>query len=88
MHPFPRTPKVLVKQIDATTTHQVAVIPSRIADNRILLDRDPNYLTNLKMVGSKELVRAWLEGDWSVVQGAFFDGWSERRNVVEPFEIP
>ena len=40
------------------------------------------------MVGSKELIRAWLEGDWSAVQGAFFDNWRESRNVVEPFAIP
>jgi hypothetical protein len=32
-------------------------------------------------------VRAWLEGDWSVVEGAFFDGWSG-RNIVRPFRVP
>jgi hypothetical protein len=38
--------------------------------------------------GSKELVAAWLEGDWSVTLGAFFDCWSAKRHVVEPFEVP
>ncbi len=32
-------------------------------------------------------MRAWLEGDWSIVDGAFFDKWST-RNVVRPFPIP
>nr|MBA3812225.1 terminase [Caulobacteraceae bacterium] len=30
---------------------------------------------------------AWLEGDWSVVEGAFFDRWSN-RNIVKPFTFP
>jgi hypothetical protein len=33
-------------------------------------------------------VRAWLEGDWSVIEGAFFDCWSNDRHVVTPFAIP
>jgi hypothetical protein len=32
-------------------------------------------------------VRAWLEGDWSVIEGAFFDGWSG-KNIVTPFAVP
>jgi hypothetical protein len=32
-------------------------------------------------------VRAWLEGDWNVIEGAFFDKWSG-RNIVAPFEVP
>jgi hypothetical protein len=88
LHPFPKKPKVLKRKVTDELTHEVAVIPSRITDNRILLDNDPAYITNLHMVGSKELVRAWLEGDWSAVEGAFFDGWSEKRHVVQPFSVP
>lgn len=88
LHPFPRRPKVIRREVAEGMFHDVAVIPSRITDNRILLDNDPAYITNLHMVGSKELVRAWLEGDWSAVEGAFFDGWSERRHVLDPFDVP
>jgi hypothetical protein len=63
-------------------------IPSRIADNRLLLANDPQYIAKLKASGSENLVRAWLEGDWSVIDGAFFDGWSNARHVLAPFEIP
>lgn len=63
-------------------------IPSRIQDNRILLANDPEYIARLKGLGSDALVKAWLDGDWSVVDGAFFDCWSTARHVVEPFEIP
>jgi hypothetical protein len=62
-------------------------IPARLADNPKLLANDPGYIARLQLSGSKELVRAWLEGDWNIVEGAFFDGWSG-RNIVEPFAIP
>lgn len=60
-------------------------IPSRVNDNKFLGD---DYVANLYQVGSDQLVRAWLEGDWSVIDGAFFDCWDARRHVVRPFEIP
>jgi hypothetical protein len=62
-------------------------IPARLSDNPALLAHDPLYVARLQQSGSAELVRAWLEGDWSVIEGAFFDGWSE-RNILAPFAIP
>lgn len=62
-------------------------IPALVTDNKILLENDPNYIGNLFMVGSAELVRAWLEGDWNAIEGAYFDCWS-RDMVIKPFEIP
>lgn len=63
-------------------------IPSRVQDNQILLDADPSYIARLKGSGSKELVRAWLEGDWSVVSGAYFPEWDPARHVVRPQVLP
>lgn len=60
-------------------------IPSRLGNNRYL-GRD--YVAGLHLVGSDALVKAWLEGDWTAIEGAFFDGWSMERHVVSPFEIP
>ena len=62
-------------------------IPARLVDNPRLLANDPDYVARLQQSGPTELVRAWLEGDWSIVQGAFFDKWSP-RNVIEPFAVP
>ena len=59
-------------------------IPSRVYDNKYLND---NYVANLHQVGSADLVRAWLEGDWSVIEGAFFDDWCG-KNIVAPFAVP
>ena len=62
-------------------------IPARLADNPKLAKNDPMYVSRLKQSGSEQLVRAWLDGDWNVIEGAFFDKWSA-RNIVRPFPIP
>ena len=59
-------------------------IPSTVKDNKYL---GQDYIANLQMVGSPQLVRAWLEGDWNVIEGAFFSEFG-KRHVIEPFEIP
>jgi hypothetical protein len=63
-------------------------IPSRVYDNKILIENDPGYISRLREVGSPEIVRAWLEGDWSVITGAYFPEFSLLKHVLEPFKIP
>jgi hypothetical protein len=60
-------------------------IPSKLRDNKYL---GTEYIANLHMVGSAELVRAWVEGDFSAVEGAFFDNWDFQKHVIPPFTIP
>ena len=62
-------------------------IPAKLSDNPLLLDNDPLYVAKLQVAGSAQLVKAWLDGDWNIIEGAFFDCWSI-RNVVRPFEVP
>lgn len=85
--PFPRSPKIVSRTLPNGAIHRAAVIPSRIQDNKIMLHHDPGYIDRLQLVGSSALVRAWLDGDWSAVEGAFFDCWSI-KNIVAPFNIP
>lgn len=59
-------------------------IPSKVTDNQYLGE---DYVQRLRASGSKELVRAWLEGDWSVIEGAFFDCWNSKL-IIDPFSIP
>ena len=48
-------------------------IPSRLQDNRVLMEKDPGYIDRLKASGPAWLVRAWLEGDWEAMeQGNLF----------------
>lgn len=63
-------------------------IPARVNDNPALLEEDPGYVNKLKGLGSDALVKAMLEGDWNVVEGAYFDCWSESKHVIRPFTIP
>lgn len=62
-------------------------IPSRISDNKFLRN-DKQYIALLKSSGSEELVKAWLDGDWDVVAGAFFDCWKRDVHVIKPFKVP
>lgn len=71
---------------DAATGLARVYIPSRVADN-VSLDQAA-YVAQLRQTGSPELVRAWLEGDWDVISGAFFPEFSREKHVVSPFEIP
>jgi hypothetical protein len=56
-------------------------IPSKLGDNMLLMKNDPTYVLRLKQSGSEALVKAWLEGNWDIVDGAFFDEFSEEEHV-------
>ena len=64
-------------------------IPSRLQDNAILLDSDPGYRNRILAAtyGNEALRKAWLEGDWNIVAGAFFNCWSSQM-VLRPVELP
>src|SRR3954469_9674691 len=74
--------------VDPETGLSRVYVPARVGDNPKLLENDPRYIDRLRSVGSTELVRAWLDGDWTIVQGAFFTGWDPKRHVIRPFVIP
>ncbi len=62
-------------------------IPSKVTDNKFLRD-NKQYISLLKSSGSVELVKAWLDGDWDVIAGAFFDCWQREQHVIRAFTIP
>jgi len=77
-----------VPRLDISTGERVMFIPSRVTDNKILLMNDPNYIQRLKGVGSPELVKRWLDGDWSTIVGSYFKQFSKNRHIIEGFNIP
>jgi hypothetical protein len=86
--PYEAVEETFVSPFDGTAISLDRVfIPARLTDNPALLANDPLYVARLRQSGSAALVRAWLEGDWSIIEGAFFDKWSP-RNVLRPFAIP
>lgn len=62
-------------------------IPSRLGDNKYLRD-DKQYVALIRASGSEELVKAWLDGNWDIVAGAYFDCWNKDKHVIKPFFIP
>ena len=62
-------------------------IPAKVQDNKILLENDPGYIARLREVGDPDLVKAWLEGDWNSIVGAYFSQW-DKRVEVPSFVVP
>ncbi len=86
--PEPLGMKVLHRTLPDGSDHAYTFIPSLVQNNKILMEKDPGYISRLYLVGSPELVRAWLQGDWTVVAGAFFPEFSLEKHVIKPFEVP
>lgn len=63
-------------------------IPSKLGDNSLLINNDPTYVLRLRQSGSEALVKAWLEGNWDIVDGAFFDNWSDENILHAPHWLP
>ena len=71
-------------------------IQSLVTDNKALMEADPDYIRQLEALPPK-LRKAWLEGDWQVYEGQFFEDFVDRpeqyasrqwTHVIDPFEIP
>lgn len=69
-------------------------IQSLVTENKALLDASPEYISFLKNLPPK-LKKAWLYGDWNVMEGMFFedfrlneDGFDDHRwtHVINPFK--
>jgi hypothetical protein len=63
-------------------------VPSKVRDNKILMANDPGYVSRLREIGGPELVKAWLDGDWSVITGSYFPEFSMTKHVIAPFKLP
>ena len=62
-------------------------IPAKLQDNKVLMERDPEYWNRL-MALSEDDKRALAYGDWDVFQGQFFTEWRREVHICKPFAIP
>ncbi len=71
-------------------------IRSLVTDNGALMKAQPDYIDQLRALPQK-LKRAWLDGEWDVLEGKFFEEfrddpahYGDRRmtHVIAPFAIP
>jgi hypothetical protein len=64
-------------------------IPSKLQDNKVLINNDPDYAARLKGMGDTAIVQAMLEGDWELLSsGGLADLWRGKYHVIKPFSIP
>lgn len=63
-------------------------IPALPKDNVIGIKNDPSYIDRLYGLGSPDLVKAMLEGNWDIVAGAAFENLSRDTHMIRPFDIP
>lgn len=87
-HFVSHAPTGYIPRLDIESGHEVMYIPGLIRDNPYLSENDPTYIARLAALGSPSMVKAWLNGDWSVTEGAFFENWDDNRHVIPAFEIP
>lgn len=62
-------------------------LPSKIDDNKFLLEKDPGYKERLLVLGEDEQ-KALLHGEWDIFTGQFFREFAREKHVCEPFPIP
>ena len=74
-------------QVHKTPEGTRLFLPSRVEDNRFLMEKDPGYLRRLQNLSEKDQ-KALLYGDWDIFEGQFFTEWDRRLHVVKPFCIP
>lgn len=79
--------KVLTEEFRNPFTSEImkierVFIPSKLSDNPLLLANDPMYVARLQQSGSAALVKAWLDGDWDIIEGAFFDEFNPYQHVL------
>ncbi|OSI16555.1 hypothetical protein BWD09_07065 [Neisseria dentiae] len=63
-------------------------IPAKLQDNPTLLQNDPDYIHRLDGLGNPALVAAMKNGDWDIIDGAYFSEFERARHVIRPFAIP
>lgn len=57
-------------------------IPAKLSDNKLLMEGNPMYAAQLQQAGSKQLVNAWLFGQWDIIDGAFFSEFDPLVHVL------
>lgn len=62
-------------------------IPSRVTDNKYLLEKDPRYIQRLQDMAERDR-KALLEGCWDLNDGVFFPEVKRGLQIVSAFDIP
>ena len=63
-------------------------IPSKVYDNKFLMENDPDYVRNLESIPDDARRKAYLDGDWDIFIGQYFGEFRREIHVMRPFIIP
>lgn len=55
-------------------------IQSLVTDNKVLMESQPDYIKQLEALPPK-LRKAWLEGDWNIFEGMFFEDFRDTPDL-------
>jgi phage terminase large subunit len=80
-----QTPAAGMEDAEQYDPNDYAFIPARVTDNPIYAS-DENYLKTLRALPSN-LRRAFLDGDWDVFAGQYFDRFDPASNVARAEEF-
>ena len=69
------------------TGNKRAFIPAKVWDNDVLMKNDPNYVKRLQNLPEDQR-KAFLDGDWDLFSGQYFDEFKRDIHVCDPFPIP
>ena len=70
-----RYPAGLRPFVDPETGLSRVYVPARVWDNPAIVEHDPAYVQRLMAIPDPAMRRAYLEGDWSVFAGQYFQEW-------------
>ena len=82
---MPNTIYTITNESGRSTTR--LFIPSRVQDNKFLMEADGDYVARLETLPEKER-KALLEGDWNIFDGIYFNEFNYEVHTCEPFPIP
>lgn len=86
--PAPQGFQILTEVLEGIRMERT-FIPCTPFDNPANLKNNPAYIAQLKQIGSKELQKAWIYGDWDISTGAYFgEVWAPSMQILAPFELP
>jgi len=61
---------------------EYSFIQSLVTDNKALMESQPDYVKQLEALPDK-LRRAWLEGDWDIFEGQFFEDLRTTPDLIK-----
>ena len=62
-------------------------LPSSVYDNKALMTNDPDYVKRLEALSDPVQREMYLNGNWDIAAGAFFNEFDRRFHVKDPFDL-